>query len=299
VLKRKATLAVVIATRDRPRLLADCLDTLVPERHELTEIVIVDDGSVPDAGAIVVQARARGLPVTSLRTEGIGVARARNAGAAMASAQLVAFLDDDTLVDPGWATAITGAFKRSGAVAVGGRIRLSLEAPAPRWLTPGLRSYLGELELGGASRWMLGRETPFGGNCAVDRDAFTTAGGFPDHLGHVATGLLGNEDVALFGRFAAEGRGLLYAPAAGVRHRVGPERLVLRWLCRRAFAQGISDEVMARGRGSRPVRLLRNAVRCGRAVPILAVGVVRGADAVPALVWLAYCAGRLSVRRRA
>jgi hypothetical protein len=97
----------------------------------------------------------------------------------------------------------------------------------------------------------------------------------------------------------AAGGLLVYAPDAAVLHRVGGDRLTKRWFLRRAFAQGVSDELLrepARG-VRRALRLAREAVRCGRAAPILARRLVEGRGPVDARIWMSYCRGRMAALR--
>jgi hypothetical protein len=92
---------------------------------------------------------------------------------------------------------------------------------------------------------------------------------------------------------------LRYAPGASVQHRVPAERLTRRWFLRRAYAQGVSDELLrapASGPG-RALRVGREVVRCGRAAPILARRVTEGRGATDAEIWVAYCRGRMAALR--
>ncbi len=89
--------SVVIASKNRPALLARALDVLRPQVDAVGgEIIVVDDGSTPPYDA-------RDLPgIRLFRLEGEGPARARNRGARDARGEIIAFTDDDVLVDPEW-----------------------------------------------------------------------------------------------------------------------------------------------------------------------------------------------------
>ena len=106
--------AVVLPTRDRPEMLARCLESLRAALGPDDELVVVDSASVVpimDVGARVI------------RCERPGVDRARNAGWRATTADLVLFVDDDVVVDGGWADAMAGAFARHPEAAfVTGRI---------------------------------------------------------------------------------------------------------------------------------------------------------------------------------
>lgn len=93
---------VVIPTKDRPALLARCLARVLAACDAAgapTEVVVVDDGSTPP---VIVPDDPR---VHVVRTEGVGPSRARNLGIAAAHGDIVAFTDDDVVVDSQWLTA--------------------------------------------------------------------------------------------------------------------------------------------------------------------------------------------------
>src|SRR4029077_2517732 len=102
---------------------------------------------------------------------------------------IVAFLDDDTLVSPHWATAVIDAFERFGCDGLAGRIQLQLEGPEPRWLGTRLRAYLSELDFGPQAR-LLERGEPYGANCAVTASAARAIGGFRSGLDRTGTSLI-------------------------------------------------------------------------------------------------------------
>lgn len=88
-------LSVVIPARDAAATLVRTLDGLTAH-PEVTEIVVVDDGSTDDTAALAVDAGAR-----LVRGPGTGPAAARNRGAAAATEPLVAFCDaDDEWIAP-------------------------------------------------------------------------------------------------------------------------------------------------------------------------------------------------------
>ena len=82
--------SVILPTRDRARLLVDAIASVQSQTLTSWELIVVDDGSVSPA---VVPADPR-IHLVRLAESG-GPARARNAGIAHATADVVAFLDDD------------------------------------------------------------------------------------------------------------------------------------------------------------------------------------------------------------
>jgi GT2 family glycosyltransferase len=115
------TASVVIPSRDRPESLARTLAALRRQRTARPwELIVVDDGSRPALGAELL----RELPEARLvRREGVGPARARNAGVAEARGRYVLFTDDDTEPAPGWLDAAVDYLERHpGHAGVEGRV---------------------------------------------------------------------------------------------------------------------------------------------------------------------------------
>ena len=87
--------SVVLPTRDRPAFLADAIASVMSQTVTSWELVVVDDGSTTPA---TVPSDPR-IHLVRLAESG-GSARARNIGVAHASADAVAFLDDDDQFAP-------------------------------------------------------------------------------------------------------------------------------------------------------------------------------------------------------
>lgn len=291
------TLSAIIPTRDRPDLLADCLETLAAQEGapDGFEVVVIDDGSAADLAAVVDRFAGSAVRFRYERQQPGGLNVARNTGAAAARGDVLAYLDDDTLVDRRWAAAVVEGFETLGCDAIAGRLVLQLEGPEPPWLAPGLRRYLSELDLGERPRSLHGGEWPFGANCAVRRRAFDAVGGFRPGLDRAGASLVSNGDTEFFERVRASGATIGWWPDATVRHRVPAERLTTTWFRKRAYAQGISDALLDRGASGRQWgRVPREVVRALRAGPILVRGAVTRHGSVPARLWVRYCAGRIA-----
>jgi GT2 family glycosyltransferase len=86
------TLSVILATCDRPALVADALRSVAMQTRPPIDVRIGDDGVTPAADAVEVPA---GLPVTWVRTRAGCAAAARNLAAHGARGEVLAFLDDD------------------------------------------------------------------------------------------------------------------------------------------------------------------------------------------------------------
>src|SRR3954454_13035456 len=242
-------LTAIVPTHDRPTVLEDCLATLIDQEIDPDglEVVVVDDGSQSDIGALVARVALRSpIAVRCERQPLSGLNAARNRGVDSARGEVLAFLDDDTLVAPGWAAAMTHAFDSSACAAVGGRVDLGLAAPEPDWL-PEFRCYLAEYDLGDEGRWLADADpVPVGANCAVRRSELERVGGFRSGLDRIGGSLVSNGDTEFFRRLRSAGGRLRYEPGARVTHRIPAERLTVPYFRRRNRDQGVSDELLLR-----------------------------------------------------
>lgn len=207
----------MVPTKDRPELLRRCLESLGEGGDE---VIVVDQSSRPSP--------PESLPITArvVRQAIPSLALARNHGALRARGNVVAFLDDDVVVAPGWRRGLRAALASAPRpVGVFGAI-----APLPG---PGLP--VCEHDHDRARRfhrfsmpWVVGS----GGNMAIDRSILLLLGGFPTDLTPSA------EDTALVVALLRGGHEVAFEPEMRVLHpRVdGPGRQA----SRRPYALGMA-----------------------------------------------------------
>ena len=96
--------SVILATRDRPGLFSEALDSVLAQTHPAVEIIVVNDGSKPECladyqpiWAAAAAARGAQFQAHSLvhRPKGHGQSYSINYGVAQARGDYVCFLDDD------------------------------------------------------------------------------------------------------------------------------------------------------------------------------------------------------------
>lgn len=219
-------ISIVICTRDRPEHLTNALGSVYGLEYPEFEVVVVDNNPASGLTPPVVAAHAD-LPVRVVPAVGQGLSVARNVGLRNARYDIVAFTDDDVVLDRRWLTNLAYGFARDERVGcVCGMV------PTSELLTPA-QAYFDQ-RVGWAQRWQpalydLGAhvgdglfplqisEFGTGANFAVRRDVAVGLGGFDEALGAGAPAGSG-EDIDMFLRIMLAGRLLVREPAAVVWH---------------------------------------------------------------------------------
>lgn len=206
-----ASISVVVIARDEGRELRLTVENLEDTLPARSEIVVVDDGS-RDASADYLS-RQRGR-VKLRRTAAMGVARARNFGAAHTRGDVIVFADAHIRLEPLWWQTLIEPLENPSIAAV---------APAVTDLSRAMKPGYGWTLTGPALdiRWLHKRHaSPFAapilpGCCvALRRDRFEDAGGWDEGL--LGRGGVDNEFCL---RLWLLGWELLIAPGVEVRHK--------------------------------------------------------------------------------
>jgi glycosyltransferase involved in cell wall biosynthesis len=234
--------SVVVPTRGRAAYLEVTLDSLLDQRTETAyEIVVVDDGAT-DATAAVVATRPAVRYVA--HGEGRGLNAARNTGLQEGQAELIAFVDDDVLVPPGWIDAlVAGSRRHLEAEAFGGPIRARFEGRTPRGCgreePPITTLDLGADDCEATKAW--------GANFAVRRAAVERVGPFDERIVRPH----GDEEEWLE-RLRSAGGTIVYLAGAGLDHRRTAEDARLGPLVRAAYSRGRGARASDRRRERAP-----------------------------------------------
>ncbi|NVN99103.1 MAG: mycofactocin biosynthesis glycosyltransferase MftF [Geobacteraceae bacterium] len=226
--------SIVIPVMNRAEELRRCLKSLAllnyPE--EKLQIIVVDDGSSDDSSEV---ARGLGALVVLSGGTGRGPAAARNVGAAIASGEILAFIDSDCTASSSWLDELVPAFADPKIVAVGGLVDgMCHESSVDHYENVMSSLSLGGRELSGGS----GDDTFYLPSCnmLVRRAPFQNAGGFNDTM-HVG------EDVDLTWRLRDSGWTITYLPIGKVYHA---HRSSIRSFMSRRFDYGTSEGMLQR-----------------------------------------------------
>lgn len=112
--RAKPTLTVVVPARNEERLIGDCLSALREQVAWIDEIVVVDNGSTDGTKGVVEEFRSGCDIIRLIEEPRPGVVYARTAGFDAARSEIIARVDADTRVEPGWASSISELFSAPG-----------------------------------------------------------------------------------------------------------------------------------------------------------------------------------------
>lgn len=222
-----ATVSVVLCTRDRPEQLRQALDSVLTAAGPDVDVVVVDNAPRTDGTKSVVRDLAddRVRYVVEPRP---GLSVARNTGARAARGDVIAFTDDDVLVDAGWVEALRRGFTRAPRVGcVTGLVPSAELETAPQhffdekvhWsssTTPRLYDLVDNREPSTLYPYAAGK-IGTGANFAIARAAYEALGDFDVALG-AGSATRGGEDLDWFVRTLLQGWSIAYEPAAVVWH---------------------------------------------------------------------------------
>jgi glycosyltransferase involved in cell wall biosynthesis len=206
---------------------------------------------------------ARGWEVLS--EPRVGLSLARNVALAWVQDEhdVLAFVDDDAIVDPGWGDAMQARWDTAPAdvAVIGGPIRPRFDAPPPDWVSDAILPALTLLDRGPEERDLDPEvEAVYGANISFRAGPLRAIGGFDPELGHSGRRIYFAEENEAQRLLVARGFRVRYVPDAGVLHVIPPERLTRGSFVRRRYAFG--KALGARGGRTRGVaarELVRSA----------------------------------------
>lgn len=219
--------SVVVCTRDRADLLREALEAIRAIDYPAFEVVVVDNAPATTETRDLLDEEFPGFRY--VREDAAGLSHARNAGLRAATAGIVAFTDDDVIVDPQWLWAMASGFSRaddvgcvSGVVPTG-ELRNEVQAyfdARVSWskLTASRAFRLSDPPADLPMFPFCVGEFGTGANFAVRRDHMLALGGFDTALG-AGTRTKGGEDLDMFLRVLYDGRSIVVEPSALVWHR--------------------------------------------------------------------------------
>ncbi len=221
-------ISVVMCTRDRAALLAEALESVLATDYPTFEVIVVDNAGSTDEtrGFAANHPDDRVRYVSEPRP---GVSRGRNRGLRAAAYDIVAFVDDDVIVDRHWLTGLAAGFARADDVALvcalvaSGEVRTRPQAWFDNRVSWDDARTPRQYRLADPPRdvplfpFQVGAYGT--GACfAVKRRVYQRVGALDVAMGP-GTPTMGGEDIDLFVRVVCGGWAVAVEPAAVVWHR--------------------------------------------------------------------------------
>lgn len=223
------SITVVVCTRNRAVMLRSCLLALLDLDYPTFDVVVVDNASSTRETWNMLATEFADRRVTAVEEPQPGLSRARNTGLKRATGEIVAFTDDDVVVDRFWLREIAAAYTLSADVdcvtglVPSGELRTRVQGYFDDRVTWSKSVVPRTFSMGAPPAdlptfpFCVG-EYGTGANLTFRRSALIAIGGF-DHALGVGTPTGGGEDLDIFTRILLAGRTLVVQPSAIVWHR--------------------------------------------------------------------------------
>ncbi len=237
---------ICICTFRRPFLAQTLRSVAALVIEDVTLRIIIADNDTTASARDLVDTARQGFPwpITYLHAPAANICIARNACLDAASADYIAFIDDDETVSPQWLSELLTKAQTTDADAVLGPVRAVYDPATPDWMVRGdFHSTLpvvsnGAIRTGYTCNVLIRRAEPFAG-LRFD----------------LALGQSGGEDTDYFHRLTALGGTIAQAPEALVYEPVPASRAAMGWLIRRRLRMGQTHGMLLDGARSKAVAI--------------------------------------------
>jgi glycosyltransferase involved in cell wall biosynthesis len=273
---KKASVIVPTYSLERFKDILEAVDSLLQQTFPNKEIIVAVDKN--EDLYLKLKDSLSPLVRVVLSTEA-GASSARNAGIKMATGDIIAFIDDDVIVNEIWLSMHVRNYKDPNVIGAGGCIK-------PLWIDCNLGKFPEELY------WLIGCTNEsyfekthevrnnFGGNFSFRREVFDDLS-FSVSFQNLIGKTRGTEDTEFSIRVLKKfpDRKIVYDPEAVAYHKVYPSRMSLKYILKRAYSEGSSKAYIAklyRGQLSREHSYVRDLFF--HFLPIRIKQIVKGKD---------------------
>ena len=239
----KATVIVPTFSLERSSDAIAAVKSLVEQTYKNKEIIVVVDGNKRLYDRLKISLPPTVMLVLNLRP---GSSNARNTGIRHATGDIIAFIDDDVVVEKNWLAMHIRNYDKPAVIAAGGCIK-------PLWLEGCSGEFPEEL------LWIIGCTHPsfiekngkvrnnFGGNFSFKKQVFQKIC-FPTSFQNTKNKVQGAEDTEFCIRALQvfPDSEIRYDSDAVAYHRIYPYRLSMCYMLKRAFAEGSSKAYIAK-----------------------------------------------------
>ena len=221
--------SVVLCTYNRADLLPGALTSILDQSTEIPfELIVVDNNSTDATAQVVRVFEKRDPRVRYCFEPKQGLSHARNTGASVARAEIVAFTDDDVRASPDWVERIFRIFEQHPGIGyAGGKVLPMWPKDPPSWLTKDHWAPLALVDYGDAPFVIPTehRRVIVGANLSFRQKVLRDLRGFRPELQRVKDSIGSMEDLDIQERYWANGGLGLYDPAIEIRAEIQPNRL--------------------------------------------------------------------------
>ncbi|MCV7420818.1 glycosyltransferase family 2 protein [Mycobacterium yunnanensis] len=233
------TVVVCAYTEERLPLLVESLDALLSQLHATDELIVVIDYNEKLLTTIGERYARRAVVLENRCARGLS--GARNTGVAAATRDVVAFVDDDATIAPGWVEAMCRGYGQPQVAGIGGYAQPVWPGRRPGWFPPEFDWVVGCSHLG-LPRSAAPVRNFIGCNMSFRRSVLTEAGDFSTAIGRVGNRPVGCEETELCIRISQRDPSttLMFDPNVVVRHSVSENRVTVKYFLDRCFSEGLS-----------------------------------------------------------
>ncbi|OGX24084.1 MAG: hypothetical protein A2787_01565 [Omnitrophica WOR_2 bacterium RIFCSPHIGHO2_01_FULL_48_9] len=232
-------LSVIVATYNRAQTLQKTLESILNQKTLGAfdfEIILVDNNSNDNTKEIVEALKKKaGGRLRYFFEPKQGKAFAINKGIGEAKGEILAFTDDDAVVDELWLWNIFECFKVHRCDGLGGRILPEYPQGTPQWIKDHSRKLSGPIVYYDYGEDNKKFEKPMleflGANFAFTKNVFEQFGVLRTDIGP-GSGINLGEDTEITNRLLRARKSLYYCGKAVVWHPVDPQRMRLQYLAR-------------------------------------------------------------------
>jgi glycosyltransferase involved in cell wall biosynthesis len=196
-------ISFIIPMKNAGKYISRCLEAILVEMMSGDEIIVVDNGSTDDSVSIAGQFK----DVILLHCPDVTIGYLRNYGAKRSQGDLLAFIDADCVISPGWRAEVIRNLEAEGIAATGARYEIPENAV---WIEKAWFSQ--KIKKTSPAKYINS------GNLAVKREVFLKIGGFDEKL-------ITGEDAELGWRLNGNGYIIIEDPEVECVHLGNPKTL--------------------------------------------------------------------------
>jgi glucosyl-dolichyl phosphate glucuronosyltransferase len=233
--------SIAICTYNRPRLLDQCLASLVKQSTlpSNLEIWVIDNAHDPKTKEVVIQYKTL-LPQLHYEVETqVGLSHARNKALQVASYDWVCYLDDDAKAAKNFVERMFWIREQYDFDAFGGMFYPWYEGEKPKWLPDWFGQFKMHLEQIGT----LDEGKFFaGGICAFNKQKLIEIDMFPTDIGMRGDVIGYGEEDYVQVKLREKGAKLGFDPNWTIDHLVADYKQTVSWHLKRSFAKGFDSQ---------------------------------------------------------